>query len=92
MTEKQKQAISLLNRLKDNISEEEYFLLLDFIVGKDNPVYVPYYPNYPTYPYITWDNKPLPEMDELWERRRQKLMELSKEDLVELIIGRKRGF
>ena len=57
MTEKQKQAVSLLNRLKDNISEEEYFLLLDFVVGKNNPVYVPYYP---TYPYITWDSKPLP--------------------------------
>ena len=56
MTEKQKQAISLLNRLKDNMSEEEYFLLLDFIVIS-NPVYVP---SYPTYPYITWDSKPIP--------------------------------
>ena len=51
MTEKQKQAISLLNKLKDNMSEEEYFLLLDFVVG-NNPVYVPH--------YITWDNKPIP--------------------------------
>ena len=32
------------------------------------------------------------EMDELWERRKKELMALSKEDLVELIIGRKRGF
>lgn len=56
MTEKQKQAISLLNRLKDNMSEEEYFLLLDFIVS-NNPVYVP---SYPTYPYITYDSKPIP--------------------------------
>lgn len=57
MTEKQKQAISLLNKLKDDMSEEEYFLLLDFVVGRDNPVYVP---SYPTYPYITWDTKPIP--------------------------------
>ena len=65
MTEKQKQAIQVLNRIKDlsgirvedKLTEEEYFLLLDFIVGKDNPVYVP---TYPTYPYITWDTKPIP--------------------------------
>lgn len=29
------------------------------------------------------------ESIDLWERRKEKLMELSKEDLVELIIGRK---
>lgn len=66
MTEKQKQAIQILNRIKDlsgiraeeALTEEEYFLLLDFIVSKDTPVYVPTYPNYP---YITWvDNKPIP--------------------------------
>ena len=66
MTEKQKQAIQVLNRIKDlsgiraeeALTEEEYFLLLDFVVGKDNPVYMPYYP---TYPYITCDSKPLPK-------------------------------
>lgn len=60
MTEKQKQAISLINRLKENISEEEYFLLLEFVVGNTIPAYVPYYPYYPTYPYITYDSKPIP--------------------------------
>ena len=57
MTEKQKQAISLLNKLKDKITEEEYFMLLDFIVENNNVTYVP---TYPTYPYITWDTKPIP--------------------------------
>ena len=57
MTEKQKQAISLINRLKENMSEEEYFLLLEFVIGNSVPTYVPYYP---TYPYITYDSKPIP--------------------------------
>lgn len=64
MTEKQRQAIQVLNRIRnlyriranEALTEEEYFLLLDFIVS-NNPVYVP---SYPTYPYITWDSKPIP--------------------------------
>lgn len=66
MTEKQKQAIQVLNRIRDlcgiraneALTEEEYFLLLDFIVG-NNPIYVPSYPTYPN-PYITWYSKPIP--------------------------------
>lgn len=60
MTEKQKQAISLLNKLKENITEEEYFLLLDFIVEHNGITYIPTYPTYPTYPYITWTTEPIP--------------------------------
>ena len=63
MTELEKQAITILNNLKsDNkINNEDYFVLLGFIVNSQttNIEYVPYnpiitYPYYPTYPEITW--------------------------------------
>lgn len=63
MNELQKQAITILNNLKsDNkINNEDYFVLLDFIVNNQTTKieYVPYnptitYPYYPTYPEITW--------------------------------------
>ena len=48
MTDKQKEAIKLINSL--NLDENKYFLLLDFIMQKQQVEYVPYYPTYPTYP------------------------------------------
>ena len=48
MTEKQKQAISVLNRLqrKENVTEEEYFTLLEFVMAP--PTQTKYVPIYPT--------------------------------------------
>lgn len=40
MSERQKEAISLLNRLKDGMTEEEYFLLMDFVMAPQQ-IYVP---------------------------------------------------
>lgn len=56
MTEKQKEAIKILNRigftetrekgLPFAITEEEYFTLLEFIIGSKNEIqYIPYTPN-----------------------------------------------
>lgn len=47
MTEKQKQAISVLNRLliKENVTEEEFFTLSEFVIApKTQTKYVPIYP------------------------------------------------
>lgn len=48
MTDKQKQAISILNNLQRNnsIKEDDYFLLLEFIVEDNKPqiTYIPFTP------------------------------------------------
>jgi hypothetical protein len=54
MTEKQKEAIKILNRVRnsvlrstcgDVITEEEYFTLLEFVIGNESSIqYIPYYP------------------------------------------------
>lgn len=58
MTEKQKQAIKVLNRLKDIlirdaiiITEDEYFMLMEFVMNyKPDIQYSPFYPQtIPTY-------------------------------------------
>lgn len=55
MIEKQKQAIKILNQLRwDNvINENDYFLLLEFIVGSNEPQVTTYVP------YIQTDPQPL---------------------------------
>lgn len=53
MTDKQKQAIKVLNRLKDIlirgtivITEDEYFMLMEFVMNyKPDIQYIPYTPN-----------------------------------------------
>ena len=40
MNEKQKAAVNVLNRLKDGMTEDEYFLLMDFITAPQ-ATYVP---------------------------------------------------
>lgn len=47
MTEKQKQAIRILNNLNercgDNVfNEEDYFILLEFVVGEPQLTYIPF--------------------------------------------------
>ena len=54
MTEKQKEAIKILNRVRnsvlrstcgDVITEEEYFTLLEFVIGNESLIqYIPYCP------------------------------------------------
>lgn len=47
LTEKQKEAIMIINRLKSKqLEDEEYFLLLDFIVGEKETktTWLPYTP------------------------------------------------
>lgn len=54
MTEKQKEAIKILNRVRnsvlrstcgDVITEEEYFTLLEFVIGNESSIqYIPYHP------------------------------------------------
>lgn len=56
MTEKQKEAIMILNNIRavsKALSEENYFLLLDFIVGQPPIVNIPFQRETP-YPYETW--------------------------------------
>lgn len=52
MTEKQKQAIEILNdlRYKTLITKEEYFLLMEFAVTQPQISYIPYYPSSMTTP------------------------------------------
>lgn len=66
MTEKQKQAIQVLNRIKDlsgiraeeALTEEEYFLLLEFVVGNNISGWIstPKTPDITVVPY----NNPIP--------------------------------
>lgn len=55
MTDQQKEAIKILNRVKGSMTNEEFFLLLEFIVEKQTEIhYVPQ----PTIPGITPDIRP----------------------------------
>ena len=63
MIEKQKQAIVILNRIKESnaISDEEYFTLMEFVVEDKSPQiqYIPYYnPDssspFEVYPKVTY--------------------------------------
>lgn len=60
MTDKQKNAILTLNRIRDDkgISEDEYFTLLEFVIEdkKESITYIPFqpYPSLPAQPDITW--------------------------------------
>ena len=55
MTDQQKEAIKILNRVKGSMTNEEYFMLLEFIVEKQTEIhYVPQ----PTIPGITPDIRP----------------------------------
>ena len=66
MNEKQKQAITILNSLRmdgneKKLTEEEYFLLLEFVIATKEVVYYPYYtPSTPqTLPYAPfYETKP----------------------------------
>lgn len=57
MTDKQKEAIKVLNSIKDKISEDDYFSLLDFVIQEK--VRTEYYPwpytePGPYKPWTTW--------------------------------------
>ena len=60
MTDKQKNAILTLNRIREDkgITEDEYFNLLDFIIEekKDSITYIPFqtYPSLPAQPDVFW--------------------------------------
>ena len=55
MTDQQKEAIKILNRVKGSMTNEEYFMLLEFFVEKQTEIhYVPQ----PTIPGITPDIRP----------------------------------
>ena len=44
MTQEQKQAITALNKVRESLTEEEYFLLMGYIIEKEvveKPFYVP---------------------------------------------------
>lgn len=58
MTEEQKKAIRVLNRVREKLDDSEYFLLMDFIVKSQEKefVYVPQFEPYDTpkiQPYYT---------------------------------------
>ena len=43
MTDKQKEAIKILNRFKDSMTNEEYFLLMEFVIENESSIqYSPY--------------------------------------------------
>lgn len=59
MTEKQKEAVKLLNNLRycgQSLTDDEYFLLMDFVLAekKQQVTYIPYVqPSTPLQPYYT---------------------------------------
>jgi hypothetical protein len=59
MTSKQKEAIKVLNDLKQkvHITYDEYFMLLDFVVNNEQQIsWIPFQPNTPlTYPQVTYE-------------------------------------
>ena len=59
MTSKQKEAIKVLNDLKQkvHITYDEYFMLLDFVVNNEQQIsWIPLQPNTPlTYPQVTYE-------------------------------------
>lgn len=59
MTEQQRKAIRILNRIRQNwtdkdeqmLSDDDYFFLMSFVICQQQQVeYVPIYPMYPTFP------------------------------------------
>ncbi len=59
MTSKQKEAIKVLNDLKQkvHITYDEYFMLLDFVVNNEQQIgWIPFQPNTPlSYPQVTYE-------------------------------------
>lgn len=54
MNEKQKEAVNALNRLRGDMTEEEYFMLMDFITSPQ-VTYVPITPApQPLEPFYDW--------------------------------------
>lgn len=60
MTEKQKEAVKLLNNLRyssgQSLNDDEYFLLMDFVLAEKEPqiTYIPFaQPDTPLQPYYT---------------------------------------
>ena len=66
MTDNQKQAIVVLNRLhntygldeKSVLTDEEYFMFLEFIINKQETQYVPWPIETPSQPYTPWQTQP----------------------------------
>ena len=59
MTDKQKQAILAINRAKDEgtMKEEDYLLLMEFIMDTQRVQYVPYPIDTPTLPKYPWEGQ-----------------------------------
>lgn len=57
MTDKQKQAILAINRAKEEgtMSEEDYLLLMEFIMDTQRVQYVPWPIDTPTLPKYPWE-------------------------------------
>ena len=57
MTDKQKQAILAISRAKEErtIEEEDYLLLMEFIMDTQRTQYVPYPIDTPTLPKYPWE-------------------------------------
>ena len=56
MTHEQKQAINVLNRVREKLTEDEYFMMMDFIV-KESVTKIEYVPQ-PSIPWTTPDIRP----------------------------------
>ena len=57
MTDEQRKAIRILNRLRDTridgdsmLDDNDYFFLMSFVICRREVEYVPIYPTYPTFP------------------------------------------
>ena len=56
MTDEQKKAINVLNRVREKMTDDEYFMLMEFIV-KEPVTKIEYVPQ-PTIPWTTPDIRP----------------------------------
>ena len=67
MTQNQRKAIEILNRIRQSseaeslLTEDEYYFLMDFVVGNEQTTFIPYTPYTPTpytpiEPYYDWKN------------------------------------
>lgn len=54
MTDKQKQAINVLNRVREKLTDDEYFMMMEFIIDEKQVTYIPQ----PTIPWTTPDIRP----------------------------------
>ena len=54
MTDKQKEAIGVLNRVREKLTDDEYFTMLEFIIEEKQVTYIPQ----PTIPLTTPDIRP----------------------------------